>query len=44
MTFVYGAISKIRSTKIVVVMSDENALFFFLVMLVAVPLLFLSLW
>ena len=35
----YGAICKLRYAKIVVVMSDDTALFFFLVMLVGVTLL-----
>ena len=41
--FVYGAISRLRSVKVVVVMSDETALVFFLVMLIHVPFLCWSL-
>ena len=39
MAFAYGVISKLYSTKVVIVMSDETALFLFIVMLIDVPLL-----
>ena len=39
MAFAYGVISKHCSTKVVIVMSDETALFSFIVMLIDVPLL-----